>query len=64
MGLAALAVIALGIFVERDTVTVAGLGMLIFALSSLLSRSPAQPAATAAPMGANRSGCARNLTSP
>lgn len=34
LGLAALGVIALGIFVQRDTLTVVGLGLLIFALSS------------------------------
>ncbi|WP_116138601.1 acyltransferase family protein [Trinickia diaoshuihuensis] len=34
LGLAAIGVIALGVFLERDTVTVAGLALLIFALSS------------------------------
>lgn len=34
LGLAALGVIALGIVVQRDTLTVVGLGLLIFALSS------------------------------
>jgi peptidoglycan/LPS O-acetylase OafA/YrhL len=34
LGVAALGVIALGIFVQRDTLTVVGLGLLIFALSS------------------------------